>query len=113
MNVLIERAVYIVMRADLNMSRGKEIAQAVHAINAMTPIDVAEMVKDRLAVICVRADSEDELRLLIAEAVIETCPVAPVVDAGRTVFDQPTLTCVAIGPVEKGALPLLSAARCY
>ena len=115
-----ESKLYIVMRSDLKMSRGKEIAQAIHAFRFM-PIRAAEIgpygrtfstSAHEMAVICVRADSETALREIIAETVLNGDPVSPVHDAGHTHNAPGTLTCAALGPMMRCG-PLLSAARLY
>lgn len=112
---------YIVMRSDLKMGRGKEIAQAIHAFRFM-PIRTAEIGSDgrtfitsaahEMAVICVRADSEAVLREIIAEEALNGSAVSPIHDAGRTHNEPGTLTCAAIGPLRECG-PLLRAARLY
>lgn len=104
-----EPRLYIAMRSDLGMGRGKEIGQAIHAYRSL---GLAGWSPD-MAVICVRANSEAELVDLIAEALGTHQPVASVRDAGRTHNEPGTLTCAAIGPIHGERGPLLAAARLY
>jgi len=94
----------IVLRTDLKMRRGKEIAQGAHA-------SMGGMIKYRrnpftrmwlngaFAKIAVGIDSENELLALHRRAKEEGVPSYLIQDAGRTEFKGvPTYTAVAIGP---------------
>jgi peptidyl-tRNA hydrolase len=102
---------YIVMRADLKMGRGKEIAQAIHAFRSVDP-EARHNVYDGTAVIGVRADSEEELDAIVAEARQLGHPVGTFLDAGLSHNPPGTRTCAAIGPVEFAG-KLLVGARLY
>lgn len=106
----------IVMRTDLNMRKGKMVAQGAHASlkaflhaeRATEPRDGSEHPWDAplrawnesgTAKICVGVDSEDELIRVLSEAAKAGLPVSIVTDAGHTEFHGvPTRTCIAIGP---------------
>lgn len=109
----------IVMRTDLNMRKGKMVAQGAHASIAFltktsglhedidgagvieTELSAAEVdwLKNSFTKVCVGIDSEWELRQLIAKASALGFKVTPIVDNGTTEFKEvPTLTCCAIGP---------------
>lgn len=107
----------IVMRTDLNMRKGKMIAQGAHAALGCivgddisveklslrpTVLSVPRYVMDWLGggmkKICVRADSEEELLALHAKAKESGLKSFLVTDAGHTEFNGPTNTCIAIGP---------------
>lgn len=113
----------IVMRTDLNMRKGKMIAQGAHAsiaflTNKMRPvydlgkteqpevaksIDLTEAeeawVNGIFTKICVRADSEDELLVIHQKALDAGLTSHLITDRGLTEFDGiPTNTCVGIGP---------------
>jgi peptidyl-tRNA hydrolase, PTH2 family len=124
----------IVMRKDLNMRKGKMIAQGAHA-SVKVLLDAGELAGDRRAFtlrldpesaiaawlggrftkICVSVTSEAALDEVVARARAAGVPCALIVDAGATEFHGvPTKTCCAIGPawVEEvdaitGTLPLL------
>ena len=103
----------IVMRADLRMRRGKEIAQGSHAsmafitkqvsivshrVNTLTPVQI-EWLASSFRKVCVRVDSEAELLLLQALAKQAGLLTHLVQDNGLTEFGGvPTYTCLAIGP---------------
>lgn len=99
----------IVMRKDLGMRRGKEIAQGAHASMAFLAkkIMAGELFKDieydwladRFTKICVRVNSEAELLAVKEKAEAAALQVHLITDSGKTEFGGvPTHTCLAIGP---------------
>ena len=104
----------IVIRKDLKMRRGKEIAQGSHASIAFllgdethTPRfytkipNVTEWLKDGQTKVCVSVDSEQELIDIQQQALEAGLMCNLITDLGRTEFDGvPTKTCLAIGPNE-------------
>ena len=101
-----EQAVYIAIRRDLKMRRGKEVAQGVHAVATLGYVEGAPL-------IVLQVPSGIELSALATEASQAGVPYAATRDAGRTEVAPGTMTAIAIGPVEKGRLPKLSAAELY
>lgn len=98
---------YIAVRSDLQMGKGKAIAQAVHAFRLSGAV-----LEDHTPIICVRAESEEALRLLSVEAHDLHIPCFVVRDAGHTQNAPGTFTCAAIGPAESFG-PRLVASRLY
>ena len=126
----------IVMRKDLNMRKGKMIAQGAHA-SMKVLLDAGMLAEDgafslspwpalhawlgdashpgRFAKICVSVNSEAELDDVMTRARAANLPCALIVDSGATEFHGvPTKTCCAIGPTWPdeidaitGTLPLL------
>lgn len=106
----------IVMRKDLKMQRGKEIAQGSHASMSFIARRLEnqgrghftlELTKDaqewlyngRFTKVCVRVNSEQELDDIYAKAKAAGLEVHLIVDSGATVFHGvPTKTCLAVGP---------------
>lgn len=99
----------IVMRKDLNMRRGKEIAQGAHASMAFLSKKVRagtlfsdleyEWLSGTFTKVCVRVNSEAELLAIADQAVKEGVPVEIITDSGKTEFaGVPTRTCLALGP---------------
>lgn len=93
------------MRKDLNMRKGKMVAQGAHAsLSAFLSIkDKDDAVKDWLTSgftkICVSVNSEEELIEIYNKARAKGLNCAMITDAGRTEFNGvPTKTCCAIGP---------------
>jgi peptidyl-tRNA hydrolase, PTH2 family len=101
-----EQAVYVVIRRDLKMRRGKEIAQGIHAMAKLGYVEGAPLV-------VLQATDWDHMSALSYEAERADVPYRYTRDAGRTEVEPNTITAMAIGPVEKGRLPLLSAAELY
>jgi len=120
----------IVMRKDLNMRKGKMIAQGAHASLAVLvqhgavdgdrfSFEITDAMKawltERFAKICVSVDSEAALDEVVARARAAGVPVALITDSGKTEFHGvPTKTCCAVGPAWTdevdaitGELPLL------
>jgi PTH2 family peptidyl-tRNA hydrolase len=107
----------IVVRKDLKMRRGKEIAQGAHASMAWLAELVASYVVDRggselplteeqalwltgsFAKVCLQVESEQELLEIYQAAIKAGLTARLITDAGRTEFNGvPTHTCVGIGP---------------
>ena len=95
----------IVMRKDLNMRKGKMVAQGGHAVQrALLDVD-APHVKEyihgpgRWVKICVGVDSLEELNNVLDMAERHEVPSGMIEDAGLTEFDGvPTITCAYVGP---------------
>ncbi len=114
----------IVMRKDLNMRKGKMIAQGAHA-SMKVLLDRGALATDgpagtgtgsatftftatpameawlggRFTKVCVSVTSEQELDDIAAKARAAGVPCAVIVDAGKTEFNGvPTKTCIAVGP---------------
>ena len=114
----------IVMRTDLNMRKGKMIAQGAHAsmkaildfativeeealikipINHCFPKTKAikEWLSGNFAKICVGVGSEEELLALFEQTQEVNLLCALITDSGLTEFNGiPTNTCIAIGPAK-------------
>lgn len=105
----------IVIRKDLNMRRGKQIAQGAHAsmatiLNEMkqegTVLSLeikdealADWLKGKFTKICVAVESENELEEIHQKAVEAGLRSSIITDLGLTEFNRvPTKTAVAIGP---------------
>jgi PTH2 family peptidyl-tRNA hydrolase len=104
----------IVMRKDLNMRKGKMIAQGAHA-SLKVLLDRGEIAAGRFTLsldeptaawlggrftkVCVSVDSEAALDTVVETARAAGVPCALVVDSGATEFHGvPTKTCCAVGP---------------
>ncbi len=122
----------IVMRNDLNMRKGKMVAQGSHAscmvmavmlcsidanLNLLERIvsiistgkNVINWVLNGMTKITVRVDSEQELMTIAAQAKSAKLTVHVVTDAGHTEFNGvPTKTCLCIGPNAIGDIDLIT-----
>jgi PTH2 family peptidyl-tRNA hydrolase len=93
--------------------RGKEIAQACHGSlsfltrrlvgnsgNYKLSLSKAEQewIESGFTKICLYVDTEEELMEVYKNAKTNGLEVHLITDAGRTEFDGPTKTCLAIGP---------------
>lgn len=111
----------IILRKDLNMRKGKMVAQGAHASMAVLlnegttketgafetsfifPMDkdMKEWVLGSFAKICVSVNSEEELLDIRKQAEKANLPCSLIQDAGFTEFNGvPTYTAVAIGPAQ-------------
>lgn len=104
----------IVMRHDLKMRRGKQIAQGAHAsmsfichrlvkVDAVSMKDFSEVeriwLQGAFAKVCCRVNSEEELMDIYERAKEAGLEVNLITDSGKTEFHGvPTRTCLAIGP---------------
>jgi PTH2 family peptidyl-tRNA hydrolase len=97
----------IVMRTDLNMRKGKMIAQGAHAAMACVvagtnPKNFWKWASNGMKKICVRAGSEEQLQELHRKATEAGLESHLITDAGKTEFHGvATVTCLAIGPNEE------------
>lgn len=104
----------IVMRHDLKMRRGKQIAQGAHAamsfltrrlqqagsvsLDGFTDAETAWLTGS-FAKVCCRVNSEEELLAIRDKAAEAGLEVHLITDSGKTEFHGvPTNTCLAIGP---------------
>lgn len=94
----------LLIRKDLKMRRGKEIAQGAHAslavvLEHMNHPYIKEWLADSFTKIAVSVDSLDELLELTYKAKEAGIPMRVITDNGLTEFHGvPTVTCAAIGP---------------
>ena len=104
MNQPITHKQALLLRTDLKMRRGKEIAQGAHAsmkamIENRDHPDVQAWLAGPFAKIALGVGSEAELDELVSKAEAAGIVTATIIDAGRTEFGGvPTLTAAAIGP---------------
>ncbi|GAA6000639.1 hypothetical protein JCM10207_004588 [Rhodosporidiobolus poonsookiae] len=95
----------LVVRSDLNMTKGKVAAQCGHAtlacykslVNA-NPALIKHWERTGQAKIAVKCESEEELQLLQASAQSLGLCARSIQDAGRTQVDPGTTTVLGIGP---------------
>jgi peptidyl-tRNA hydrolase, PTH2 family len=97
----------IILRKDLNMRKGKMVAQGAHAsldaaIEAMnrSPEIFKSWIDSGMTKIVVGVNSLEDLLCLYTLATDQGIVRAIIQDAGRTEFKEPTMTAVALGPCE-------------
>lgn len=99
----------IIIRDDVDMSRGKAVAQGSHAsvlaVQDADDVSVHNWLNDSAGTkITLAVSSEDELRELITQAQSESLPTGIISDLGRTEIDSGTTTAGAIGPASEEAI---------
>lgn len=98
----------ILVRADLKLPKGKAGAQCAHAAVEAVLRSNKETVKawraEGMAKIVLKVADEQELLELNQRAKDAGFVTALITDAGRTVVEPGTRTCVAIGPDEEEKL---------
>ena len=100
----------IVMRKDLNMRKGKMVAQGAHAsmkalLENWDHPYIKQWLSGPFAKIAVGVDSEAELLDVMEKAKAAGLITALITDAGRTEFNGvPTNTCIAVGPASSEEL---------
>lgn len=97
----------IVIRKDLNMRKGKMVAQGSHASMAAI-LEGAELINSQevqewlfgiFTKVCVSVDSEQELLDIYQKAIDNNLHCSLIKDSGLTEFNGvPTHTAVAVGP---------------
>ena len=114
----------IVMRTDLNIGRGKMVAQGAHASGMFLVHRLMELASDYhakvppeemiwmtqgMTKICLGVESEAELLAIAAKAQEAGLRVHVIIDAGRTEFGGvPTRTSLAIGPNDATAIDAIT-----
>lgn len=94
----------IIIRKDLKMRRGKEIAQGAHAsllaiLDRLDHPNVQDWLNDDFTKITVRVESESDLLFVYKSAESKGLICSLVQDRGFTEFNgTPTYTAVAVGP---------------
>lgn len=105
----------IVVRTDLNMRKGKMIAQGAHAamksvldsgvfaegkftLNLPNDQPISDWLAGKFTKITCKGESEAHIKDLYAKAQALRIPCSLILDAGLTEFQEPTYTCIAIGP---------------
>ena len=98
----------IIIRKDLNLSKGRLVTQGAHAsiafltdlIKEYNPLQLTEVQKEwvygTFFKVCVGVDSEKELLDIAYNAIAMGISVKYIEETGG--FDKPTVTCIAIGP---------------
>jgi len=92
----------IVVNGALDLPRGKMAAQVAHAavgaLLAAPPQNQRDWLRQGMPKVVVQCATEDELHALLAQAETAGLPTMLVQDAGRTVVQAGTPTCIGIGP---------------
>ncbi|MEM5820778.1 MAG: peptidyl-tRNA hydrolase Pth2 [Candidatus Aenigmatarchaeota archaeon] len=92
----------IIIRTDLEMGKGKMIAQACHAsleAYKKSPSYIKKLWKDfGYKKIVLKVKSLEELLEIYEKVKATKIPIALIRDAGKTQLEPGTITCLALGP---------------
>ncbi len=98
----------IIVRNDLKLPKGKLAAQAAHASVEATlrsdKRDVDVWRREGMAKIVLKVDTEKEMLACLQRAKDAGFASALITDAGHTVVEPGTRTCIAVGPAKARAL---------
>ena len=102
----------IIVRKDLNMRKGKMIAQGCHAsLKAYLDThqaDILEWEEEGSTKIAVSVNSEKELKEIYSKAKEFGLPCSLILDAAKTEFKVPTYTSCAIGPASETVINIIT-----
>lgn len=109
-----ELKMWLVVRKDLDIPKGKLAGQSGHAFEGLTASlfaseELARLYQEyrahntpKIVVYCKNLAALDRAE---SECIAAGIPVYRVTDAGRTVFPEPTQTVMALGPALRTSLP--------
>lgn len=104
----------IVVNEELKLPRGKLAAQVAHAALAAFLCSPREAQRrwlaDGMPKVVLRCESATELRALETQAERAGLSVALIEDAGHTVVEAGTLTCIGIGPADPDSVDAITGA---
>ncbi len=99
---MMEQKQVILIRNDLKLPKGKMSAQAAHAsVEAVlrSNKEVVNVWRDQgMKKVVLKVETEKELLLYFQSAKENDLVTALITDAGRTIVEPGTKTCIAIGP---------------
>lgn len=102
----------ILVRQDLNLPKGKLAAQAAHAsveaVLKSEPATIKTWRKEGMPKIVLKVKDEKELISFFQKAKDQDLTASLITDAGRTVVEPGTRTCVGLGPDEEEKIDLLT-----
>lgn len=112
-DTVFDPVMYIAMRADLKIPKGKAAVQAAHAavgvyVETLRLCEIkdwpdreiiAKWIDGLQTKICIKAKDLNAIHDLETWCKNNSVPYCVIRDAGRTVFPEPTVTCIGIGPV--------------
>lgn len=100
-----ELRIAVVFRADLDMPRGKAEVQFGHAVAILMhqqfPYGAVGYMNGSQLKLSMEVDGMSGIEAIAKMAERRGVPYAVVTDAGRTVFGEPTVTCIGLGPMNK------------
>ncbi len=108
-----ELRIYLIWRAELVMPLGKALGQAGHAFtNILENVRISDptlhhtyVSSSTHAKITLNGKTLSKMERLQSELDEAKIPYYVVTDLGHTVFPEPTITCMAVGPMMRDAMP--------
>ena len=107
-----EYVIYLIVRTDLKMGKGKIAAQCGHAIQYLTISNLAsnssifnKYLRFGGAKICLKVNSEVEMDNIMGYCNDNNIVYYQVIDAGRTQVAPNSKTVLGIGPILKSEVP--------
>lgn len=105
-----EYVMYLIVRTDLKMSKGKIAAQCGHAvqwlvINGLQNKSFKEYLKGCYAKICLKIPSETEMDKISGYCYHKRINHYQVIDAGRTQVPVNSKTVLGVGPLRRSQVP--------
>lgn len=98
----------ILIRADLKLPKGKMSAQVAHAsVDALLKTSkkvIDEWRAQGMGKIVLKVKDEEEIRKYKQQAEHKGLVTALIIDAGKTVLEPGTVTCLGIGPDEESII---------
>ncbi|MDO8481248.1 MAG: peptidyl-tRNA hydrolase Pth2 [Nanoarchaeota archaeon] len=98
----------ILVRSDLKLPKGKLASQVAHAsveaVLRSSKEDVKEWRSEGMMKIVLKVETEKELKKYLQLAKDAGLVTALITDAGRTVVEPGTVTCLGIGPDEEAKI---------
>lgn len=98
----------ILVRTDLKMPKGKACAQVAHASVECVLKSPKKLVNEwhaeGMKKVCLKVKDFEEMKhyMILAEEAGLVCSL--ITDAGHTVFKEPTVTCLGIGPDDESKI---------
>jgi peptidyl-tRNA hydrolase, PTH2 family len=104
----------VVVRADLDMGRGKIAAQVAHAavaavLGELDGAGLAPWLRDGQPTVVLKVTTAEQLQDVVRQGRAAGLPVEVVNDAGRTQVTPGTATCCALGPAESHRIDAVTA----
>ncbi len=109
-----EHLMYLIVRADLKMSKGKIAAQCGHAVQWLVVNNMSNGIKKNSFMqyligahpkIVLKVSNEEELNNITTQCIENRISYYQVVDAGRTQIPPNTKTVLGIGPIRRSEVP--------
>ncbi len=107
-----EYIIYLIVRNDLKMGKGKIATQCCHAIQHVTAMNLntnifRKYLRSSQAKVCLRVNTEEELDNIIKYCSKNNIIYYQVIDAGRTQVVSGSKTVLSVGPISRSNVPTI------